>query len=382
MDELSYLQLGSIREIPEKDFARLVQAGDPFQSRAFLSALETHGAAAPNLGWTSRHLAVRNGEGRVVGLMPLYIKTNSFGEFIYDWSWARAFEQTGQRYYPKLFCGIPYTPATGSRLWVEPGENALRVREALVIAAVSIAQQYKLSSLHVAFPSESEQPLFEQAGFLVRRDVQYHWHNRGYRDFQDYLASFSADKRRKVRAERRKVADAGIDIEVLSGDTISPDLWRQVHALYACTFDKFGNHPALSADCLAEIGRELGSLMVVFVARLNGEAVATSICFRNDRTLYGRYWGADRRIDGLHFELCYYQGIEYCLREGLQCFEPGAGGEHKIARGFEPAEVTTMHWIADPRMREVLREYLGRVAAGVEEHSNEVRDHLPFRNAP
>jgi predicted N-acyltransferase len=385
MGEIVLFQLGSILDIEAADFSRLVDAGEPFQSRAFLGALETHDAVAARLGWTPRHIAARNRAGRIVGLMPLYLKTNSFGEFIYDWSWARAFEQNGQRYYPKLFCGIPYTPATGLRLWVEngeDGEHAAHIREALVTAAIAIAEKYQLSSLHVAFPSAPDQAVFEEAGFLVRRDVQYHWHNRNYRDFDDYLTSFSSDKRRKVRAERRKVAEAGVEIAQYAGDGITPALWQKVHALYAATFDKYGNHPALSADCLAEIGQALGRRMVVFVATLDGEAVATSICFRNARTLYGRYWGADRRIEGLHFELCYYQGIEYCLREGLQCFEPGAGGEHKIARGFEPTEVTTMHWIADPRMREVLREYLGRIAAQVGEYSDEVREHLPFRNVP
>ena len=221
----------------------------------------------------------------------------------------------------------------------------------------------------------------ESADLLIRHDVQYHWQQRGHGDFNDFLASFSSDKRRKVRAERRKVSEAGIAIEVLAGNDIAPELWAAIHSLYSATFDKYGNYPALSEDCLAEMGQALGDRMVVFVARRDGQPVATSICFRNDDTLYGRYWGAAERIDGLHFELCYYQGIEYCLRHGLQRFEPGAGGEHKIARGFEPVQVTTMHWIADPRMREILRKHLQRNSDAVEQYAAEASEHLPFRNA-
>ena len=371
--------IDSILEIDAESFGRLVPASDPFLSRAFLAALERHGAAGPRLGWTPQHLAARNGNDEIVGLLPLYVKTNSFGEFIYDWSWARAFEQSGVPYYPKLFSGIPYTPATGARLCV-CGRDGDNVRRALINAAISLAEQNQLSSWHVAFPSLPDQNALEAAGLLLRHDVQYHWQQRGWSDFGDYLSSFASDKRRKVKAERRKVADAGIEIEVLTGDAVAPDLWVLIHALYASTFDKFGNYPALSEQCLAEIGAALGDRMVVFVARRNGQPVATSLCFRNDDTLYGRYWGAAERIDGLHFELCYYQGIDYCLRHGLQKFEPGAGGEHKIARGFEPVQVTTLHWIADSRMREVLRKHLQRSSDAVEQYAADAGAHLPFKH--
>ncbi len=373
----------SILHIDAERFRTLMPAHDPFLSHAFLAALERHGAAGPRLGWTAQHLVARNTRSEIVGVLPLYIKTNSFGEFIYDWSWARAFEQSGLPYYPKLFSGIPYTPATGPRLWVID-EDADSIRAVLINAAISLAQQYQMSSWHVAFPAKEDHAALAAAGFMTRHDVQYHWQQRkdnGYVDFDDYLASFSSDKRRKVRAERRKVKEACIAVEALAGDVIAADLWANLHALYSATFDKYGNYPALSEECLAEIGQALGDRMVVFVARRGNTPVAVSICFRNNHTLYGRYWGASERIDGLHFELCYYQGIEYCLRHGLQRFEPGAGGEHKIARGFEPVQVTTLHWIADLNMREVLRRHLLRSADAVDQYAAEASEHLPFKHS-
>ena len=381
-DNYTITPVDSILDIDANRFRQLVPADDPFLSHAFLAALERHGAAASRLGWTPQHLVARNNEGDIVGILPLYIKTNSFGEFIYDWSWARAFEQSGLPYYPKLFSGIPYTPATGSRLWVA-AVDAGSIRMALIHAAISLAQHYHMSSWHVAFPAAEDEAALVSAGLLVRHDVQYHWQqraNKDYVDFDDYLSGFASDKRRKVRAERRKVMEAGIAIEALAGNEVTAALWTDVHTLYSATFDKYGNYPALTEACLADIGQSLGDRMVVFVAKRDGLPVATSICFRNDDTLYGRYWGAAERIDGLHFELCYYQGIEYCLRHGLRRFEPGAGGEHKIARGFEPVQVKTLHWIADPHMREILRKHLARSADAVEQYAAEASEHLPFRN--
>ena len=355
---------------------------DPFLDAGFLGALERHGAAAPELGWHPQHLVLRDADGSAVAMLPLYLKTNSFGEFIYDWAWARAFEQSGIAYYPKLFTGLPYTPATGPRIWVRRDRDRAELQRALIGAAIELARKHDLSSWHIAFPAADEVAAFEAAGLIARHDVQYHWHQRAaapYRDFDDYLAAFSADKRRKARAERRKVREAGVAIETLAGHKIPASVWTDIHALYAATFDKYGNYPAFSARCLADMGAALQERMVVFLARRDDTPIATAICFRSDTTLYGRYWGAVERVDGLHFELCYYQGIDYCLRHGLTRFEPGAGGEHKVARGFEPVTVTTLHWIADPRMREVLRQHLRRNAEAIENYADEASMHLPFK---
>jgi hypothetical protein len=371
--------LRSLEDVTASDWAALAPGNDPFLKRDFLAALERHGAVVPDVGWTPHHLAVRDDERRIVGLLPLYLKQNSFGEFVYDWSWANAYRQAGIAYYPKLFTGIPYTPVTGARLLARAGVDRQAVRQHLVQAALQLVRDNGLSSWHVAFPDAGEIEMLEEAGLLARRDVQFHWFNRGYRHFPDFLATLASDKRRKLKAEQRKVREAGIAIEQLYGDEIPADLWPRLHALYAATFDKFGNYPAISAACFAEIGQALAGQMVVFVARQDQTPVAVSICYRSDEALYGRYWGAAGRFDGLHFELCYYQGIDYCIREGLTRFEPGAGGEHKIARGFEPTAVTTLHWIADPRMRELLRTHLARVDQSVENYRAEAAEHLPFR---
>lgn len=382
MSSFSVSSASSILDIDAASFQRLTPAGDPFLSQGFIGALEQHGAAGPQLGWTPHHLVARDAGGRIAGILPLYVKTNSFGEFIYDWSWAQAFEQSGIAYYPKLFSGIPYTPATGPRVWIDADTNRDAVSATLIDTAIALVQSNGLSSWHVAFPDIAEIAAFKNAGLLTRRDVQYHWRQKldtPYRDFDDYLAAFSADKRRKVRAERRKVAAAGVEIETLAGDEIDAALWHDIHALYADTFDKYGNYPALSAQCLADIGSALKDRMVIFLARRAGLPIAVALCFRSNEALYGRYWGAAERIDGLHFELCYYQGIDYCLRHGLTRFEPGAGGEHKVARGFEPVTVTTLHWIADEGMRELLRAHLRRSSAAIGDYAADVAMHLPFK---
>lgn len=361
------------------EWEALLPAGEPFLAFPFLDALERHGAAAPALGWVPRHLCARDDSGRVVGALPLYVKFNSFGEFIHDWSWADAYRQAGLAYYPKLFTGIPFTPTTGPRLLLATGVDPRPVRDALVDAALELGAELGSSSWHVAFPSDDEARLLAERGFLERRDIQFHWHNRGYRDFADFLDTFSAEKRRKIRRDRRRVVEAGIEIEALTGDAVEADTWPTIHRLYAATFERYGNHPAFTAGCLAEIGRALGTRMVVLLARRNGQPLATALCFRNQQCFYGRYWGAEAFVDGLHFELCYYRGIEYCIAEGLERFEPGAGGEHKIARGFEPTEVATLHWIADPRMRAALADYLRRQRQTVAGYREEAAGHLPFR---
>ena len=209
--------------------------------------------------------------------------------------------------------------------------------------------------------------------------MQFHWHNRGYAEFGDYLARFPSEKRRKIKAERRKVAESGLNIEVKHGDEISPEEWPALHALYASTFDKYRNHAAFSATCFAELGQKLGRAMVLFIAYAAGAPVAISICFRSDSTLYGRYWGCASTQHSLHFELCFYQGIAYCISEGLQVFEPGAGGEHKIARGFEPTVVRSCHWIVDSRMRQLIGQYLERHREAILTYAADAAEHLPFR---
>lgn len=373
--------LNAIAELPAEAWAGLAPEAHPFLNPHFIALLEAHGAAGEEWGWQARHLVARNEQGAVVGLLPLYLKTNSYGDFTGDWSWAGAYRQLGKPYYPKAFSGIPHTPAMAPRVLVAPGPSADRTRRELIAGAVDWVAGQGYSSWHVAFPEPTEQAEFEAAGLLTSYDVQFHWHNRGYGDFEGFLASYSAEKRRKVRAERRKVAQSGLTLETRHGHEIAPEEWPLLHALYLATFDKFNNHAVFTATCFADLGASLGDRMVVFIARRpDGAPTAVSLCFRSHDTLYGRYWGCHGDYPGLHFELCFYQGIAYCLAQGLSRFEPGAGGEHKIARGFEPTLVPCMHWIADPGMRRLIAQHLERQKEAVTAYRDEAASHLPFRS--
>lgn len=379
MPDVTISTCDSAAAIPREAWDRLCPSGHPFLNADFLAIIERHGAAGPDWGWVARHLVARDDTGLVVGILPLYVRFNSHGDFIHDWSWASAYQQMGRKYYPKLLSGLPHTPAAGPRLLVADGPHAVAVRGGLIDGAISLAGEYEASSWHVAFPHEDDLATLRAAGMLISHNVQFQWLDSGCGDFDGYLATFAAEKRRKVRAERRKVAASGLSIAICHGDEIDPAEWPALHALYAATFDKFNNHAVFTAACFADLAQALGRRMVVFIARDGGQPVAVSLCFRSDEALYGRYWGCNGHYHSLHFELCFYQGIAYCLREGLQRFEPGAGGEHKIARGFTPTMVHSAHWIADPAMRKLIGRHLELQGDAVATYRDQAADHLPFR---
>jgi predicted N-acyltransferase len=365
--------------ISDDVWARLCPPGSPFLNADFLKIIERHGAAGRDWGWLARHLVASNEQGIVVGVLPLYLRFNSHGDFIHDWSWASAYQQLGRVYYPKLLSGLPHTPAAGPRFLVSDGAESLLIRRALMDGAMALASEYGASSWHVAFPGEVDLEALQGAGLLVSHNVQFHWLAGGYGDFDGYLATFAAEKRRKVKAERRRVRESGLLIEVRHGDEVDLAEWPALHALYASTFEKFNNHAVFTAACFSDLAQALGRRMVLFIARDAGLPVALSLCFRSDEVLYGRYWGCSGNYNSLHFELCFYQGIAYCLREGLRRFEPGAGGEHKIARGFTPTVVHSAHWIADPAMRVLISRHLAQQSGAVLAYRDEAADHLPFR---
>lgn len=379
MPGISITAVEAAEAVARDDWDRLCPPDHPFLNADFLPILEHHGAAGRRRGWRPLHLVARAG-GEVAGILPLYLKTNSHGEFIHDWSWASAFRQLGLEYYPKLFSGLPHTPASGPRLLVLPGPKAASIRRELIEAAKAAVAEYRLSSWHVAFPVGEDMEALAAANLLASHDVQFQWVDQGYGDFDGYLASFAAEKRRKVRAERRRVQESGIAIEVRHGDEVAPREWPALHALYAATFDKYANHAALTAACFIELAAAIRRRMVLFIAREHGQPVAVSICFRSPEALYGRYWGCRGNYPNLHFELCFYQGIDYCLREGINRFEPGAGGEHKIARGFVPTVVRSRHWIADASMHRLIGQYLARQRVAVTDYRDEAATHLPFRS--
>jgi predicted N-acyltransferase len=361
------------------DWQRLATDGDPFVSRAFLGAAEQCVTARGPAGWQPMHIALRAGDGRLAGLLPMYQRHHWYGDFAMDYAWGPAWQQAGLNYFPKLVSGVPFTPSPGPRLLVTDNDNAARA--ALIAAATELTAEIGASNWQCLFVREPDRAALETAGLLLRRGVQFHWLNRGYRDFADFLAGFTAEKRKKLKRERRAVSDAGLRIEVRHGDEIDDALWLAIHRHYRSTFERLGGVAAFTADFFRSVGAELGRRMVVFCAFAGDQPVASAICYRDieDRALYGRHWGTDIDCPGLHFELCYHAGIEYAISHGLQRFEPGAQGEHKIARGFEPVSTWSAYWVADPRLRDAVARYLAREDGAMLDYQDEMAGHLPYR---
>jgi predicted N-acyltransferase len=366
-------QHAAIAEIDSHEWDKL--AGDnPFLSHAFLNALETTGCASAETGWQPAHLTLRH-DGKLTGAMPLYIKSHSYGEFVFDWAWADAYRRHGLHYYPKLLNAVPFSPVTGGRLLGAP--NAL---PRLADEAAELAGEYNLSSIHCLFPTPTQAEALHERGWLLRDDCQFHWHNKGYGDFDDFLATFSAAKRKKVRRERRRVAEAGIAFRVLHGDDLDDELLDAVFRFYCLTYLERGREPYLNRAFFKDIAANLAEALVVILASRRDTPVAAAICFRSGNTLYGRHWGSDYLLHSLHFEACYYQGIDYCIREGLQHFDPGAQGRHKISRGFEPTATWSAHWIANAEFRAAIAYYLSRERPLMDRYRMDARAHLPFKD--
>ena len=371
--------LKSIDRVPAAQWNALNTTQAPFLRHEFLAALETTGCVGEATGWIPHHLLLEDDAGALTGTAPLFLKTHSWGEFVFDWSWARAYTQAGLDYYPKLVSMPPFTPATGQRLLVAPGVDASTTRQALARAIVDHAREHSLSSAHAVFVTETDRDVLRENGFLLRQDCQFHWHNRGYGSFEEVLATFRADKRKKALRERRRVREGGVTYRTLSGGEISDPLWDIVFAFSARTFAMHGHEHYLNAAFFKTLSRTLPEAIVVKLAMLQDTPIAAAICFRSHDTLYGRYWGAAANFDSLHFETCYFQGIEYCIEHGLQHFEPGTQGEHKVARGFEPTATWSAHWIADPRFRRAIDDYLTEEREAVDQYAENVREHVPFK---
>jgi len=370
--------IDSLKCVERSAWNALALGGNPFLRHEFLAALETAGCAGPGTGWQACHLLLEDERGALVAAVPLYLKSHSWGEFVFDWSWANAYARAGLDYYPKLVSAIPFTPAPGPRLLIAPQADRAQVRTLLLSALRGLARAHGVSSLHVLFTAAEDQTALLEAGFLPRKDCQFHWYNRGYASFADYLATFRADKRKKVRRERRRVAEQGIHFDTLTGEALDAQLWRDIHALTAGTFHRRGHEHYLSADFFTALARKQPESIMVKLATLHGRSVAAAVFFVGADTLYGRYWGAHEEFHSLHFETCYYQGIEFCIERGLTRFEPGTQGEHKVARGFEPTATWSAHFIADPRFARAIRQYLVEEAKAVDAYMRDVRSHLPF----
>ncbi|QNK01536.1 GNAT family N-acetyltransferase [Dyella telluris] len=366
----------SIERIPAAAWDALRPDDNPFVSHAFLALLERTGCIRQDWGWQAHHLGLYE-DDTLIAAAPLYLKGNSHGEFVFDWSWASAWERAGGDYYPKLLNAVPYSPVPGPRLLAGRDAHTAGRQHALATAMRTFAERMNLSSVHANFLRDDELAAFD-GPWLSRSDVQFHWHNRGYADFADFLGALNHKKRKNIRQERAHVAQAGLSISMEAGNALDTHDWRQIHALYEATFDAKGNHAALTRDMFLGLGDALGDRVQLALARHDNRIIAMALFLQSSDTLYGRYWGAEADVPGLHFELCYYQGIEHAIRRGLQRFEPGAQGEHKLARGFLPVRTHSRHHLVNQSFRDAVHQALLSEAAAMDEYAQDLLQHSPY----
>jgi len=348
---------------------------NPFVTHAFLLALEESGSATVGTGWEPAHLTLEQG-GVVIGAVPAYAKAHSYGEYVFDHGWAHAFERAGGSYYPKLQVSVPFTPATGPRLLT--GNDPVH-RPALAGALKQICQRLELSSVHVTFETEDEASALGEAGFLLRNDQQFHWTNQGYRTFEDFLAGLSSMRRKNLRRERRQALEAGIEVEHLTGTDLREEHWDAFFAFYMDTGNRKWGTPYLTRDFFSRVGATMADTILLVMARRNGRYIAGALNFIGSDTLYGRNWGAIEHHPFLHFELCYYQAIDFAIARNLRTVEAGAQGEHKLARGYMPVRTWSSHWIAHRGLSDAVERYLVAERARVSEDIEALREHSPFR---
>ncbi|WGZ94249.1 MAG: GNAT family N-acetyltransferase [Candidatus Thiothrix putei] len=373
--------LPNLDSVAAEQWNALVQDANPFLRHEFLAALEHHGCLnIPEFEWLPRHIVVYEQEV-LVAAMPLYEKSNTYGEFVFDHAWARAYEQHGLRYFPKLVSSIPYTPASGQRLLVATGREA-ELLPVLLAAVMQVAEALESSSFHCLFPPAEQLDWLAQQGLTIRHDCQFHWRNADYQSFDDFLAVLTAKKRKNIKQERRKVADAGVTLRQLNGHTATAEDWERFAFFYQHTFESKWGIPTLNVGFFREVATALGEQALLIMAdNREGECIAGSLMFASATRLYGRHWGCTQEIDSLHFEACYYQGIEYCIRHGLQVFEPGAQGEHKIPRGFIPTLTRSAHWLREPVFRAAVERHAAYERGSVADYMRAATEHLPYRIA-
>ena len=373
--------LDDLAGIGADDWNALAAAGagraraQPFLRHEFLRALELAGCVGEATGWAARHLLLRDASGALAAAVPAYLKLHSYGEYVFDWAWADAYRRNGLRYYPKLLSAIPFTPVPGTRLAARDATSLHAAARALL----GYAQSCGLSSLHVLFPRAAEADALRDAGLMLRHGVQFHWRNAGYADFEAFLATLAQPKRKKIRAERRKVADAGVRLRRLHGRDIGAAHWAFFARCYRATYAAHQSTPYLNLEFFERIGAALPQHLVLVLAERGGRPVASSLLVHDDERLYGRYWGAIEPVPCLHFEACYYQAIEAAIELGLRFVEGGAGGEHKVSRGFEPVPTVSAHWLAEPAFAQAVERFLQREGAAVDTYLDELRERLPYR---
>ncbi|MGI9260446.1 MAG: GNAT family N-acetyltransferase [Woeseiaceae bacterium] len=366
----------SIGDFDPRAWNALAGGDYPFLTHEFLLAAEQTGSAAAESGWTPRHIGLYDPHDKLVAAMPLYEKSHSWGEFVFDWNWAHAYEKAGLDYYPKLVAATPFTPASSRKLLASTERQA----EQLLDAAKMFMSDNDYSSLHVLFPEKPELRSLENAGFKIRKDCQFHWHNQNYENFDDFLATFSSAKRKKAKRDRRHVTEQGIRFRRVSGSEADAAIWKDVYELISITFLRRGSLPYFSLDFFMEVSRQLPENILLVVAEKNRQPIAAAVFFDTANTLYGRYWGADAHYNALHFETCYYQGIDYCIANKRQRFEPGTQGEHKVSRGFIPVNTWSAHWLERPEFFDAIGRYLQEETRHIDHYVDTVSDHSPYKN--
>ncbi|MCC7548986.1 MAG: N-acetyltransferase [Burkholderiales bacterium] len=365
--------LHAVADAPANQWNAL--AGDnPFLRHAFLHALENTGCVGAQAGWIPCHVSLWEA-GRLAGFMPLYLKSHSYGEYVFDWSWADAYRRHGVPYYPKLLSAIPFTPATGSRLVARQPEQ----RRALLDAAFDLARSERVSSLHVLLPPAQQAEELGARGMMIRSSIQFHWENPGHPDFDAFLAGMSHDKRKKIKQERRRVRDAGIDFVRLTGREAGEEDWDFFTWCYRRTYRAHHSTPYLNRAFFRRLAQTMPDDVLLVIGRRGGKRVASALNVMGGGILYGRYWGAAEFHSGLHFEACYYQAIEYCIERGLRAFEGGAQGEHKLARGLLPVRTLSAHWLAHPQFAQAIDDFLRRETHGIGVYLDELDEHSPYK---
>ncbi|WP_020410855.1 GNAT family N-acetyltransferase [Hahella ganghwensis] len=379
-DNLTVSLCDSLDQVDRESWNRLNHSGNPFCRYEFLAAMETSRSVTASTGWQPRHLLLWDGHAQLVGAIPTYLKSHSYGEYVFDWAWADAYHRHGLEYYPKLLSAIPFTPSVGPRLLLAdnlPPEDAYKN----IVAAIQKELVDKgLSGWHLLFPDTQSKGLENAHPQLLRRQgTQFHWHNRDYKSFEDFLGQLTSRKRKNIRKERRRVSEAGVSLHWYEGKDISDQILKDFYPFYQMTYYKRGQNPYLTPQFFKLLREQMPENMLILMAEYSGRPVAGSLFFKDDNTLYGRYWGCVEDFDQLHFECCYYQGIDYAIEHHLRMFDAGAQGEHKILRGFEPVPTYSLHWIQHPQFRHAIADFLRQEKEGVEAYMADASTILPYR---
>ena len=363
-----------LSSIPADDWNALAGDQNPFVQHAFLVALEKHNCVGEHWSWLPQHILIHE-DGKLVGAMPMYIKDNSYGEFVFDWAWADAYERNGLPYYPKLVNSIPYTPATGPRLLAQTTE----IKKHLIDASIAQAKKLNTSSMHWLFTDKDDTALLSGQGYMLREGVQFHWENQDYGHFEDFLATLTSKKRKKIKRERRLVCEADVEIEYLNGHDATEEHWVVFHQFYTSTFESKYGYPTLTLDFFKALGQSMPDQVLLVMAKHEGKYVAGAFNLKGKDTLYGRHWGCNQYFHSLHFECCYYAAIDYCIRHGLKRFEAGAQGEHKLARGFLPVATWSAHWLSHPQFSDAIRDFVEKEQVAMNDYIETLEEHSPYK---